>query len=124
MSPRSEEFLEEARRRVETARAILEVGDPASVLSVAYYAMLNAARAALSEENENARTHRGTWMLFRERFVVPGRFDEQLFRRARQMQEAREAADYRAVSPSSEAAREAVADAERFVAAVSQLLDA
>ena len=52
MSPRSEEYMEQARERAVTANEVLAAGHPAPAVSVAYYAMLNAARAALSEEDE------------------------------------------------------------------------
>ena len=43
MSPRSAEFLEAARRRLSAAVAALD-DDPSAALSLAYYAMLYAAR--------------------------------------------------------------------------------
>lgn len=49
MSPRSEEFLQQARERLSDAEAILGTAHPAVVVSAAYYGMLYAARAALSE---------------------------------------------------------------------------
>jgi uncharacterized protein (UPF0332 family) len=53
-------------------------------VSAAYYAMLYAARAALSEQDRYAKTHSGTWTLFRETFVRDGRFDPALARAADQ----------------------------------------
>jgi uncharacterized protein (UPF0332 family) len=67
MSPRSEEFIDQARDRAALAREALASGHLAGAVSAAYYAMLYAARAALSESDEHARTHRGAWHLFRER---------------------------------------------------------
>ena len=37
---------------------------PSRVVSEAYYAMLYAARAALSEEDDYPKTHRGVWGQF------------------------------------------------------------
>jgi uncharacterized protein (UPF0332 family) len=59
VSARSAEFLDEARKRLRTARAALGVDDPAGAVSAAYYAMLYAVRAALSEEDRYAKTHAG-----------------------------------------------------------------
>lgn len=84
--------------------------------------MLYAARAALSEQDENARTHRGTWHLFHERFVAQEKFDQSLFTEAQRAQEVRELGDYSAKPPAPERAREIVELAERFVAAVEGLL--
>jgi hypothetical protein len=40
--------------------------------------MLYAARAALSERDRLARSHAGTWALFREEFVLTGEFEADL----------------------------------------------
>lgn len=91
-------------------------------MGAAYYAMLYAARAALSEEDLYAKTHSGTWDLFWQTFVESGRLDPELARRARGSQEVREDADYRAGSPSAQQTEEVVADAEHFVAAIERML--
>ncbi len=112
-----------ARERIKGSRAVLAAGYPAVALSSAYYAALYAARAALSEEDRYAKTHAGTWNLFRECFLSTGRFDSDVFASARRMQEAREAGDYDARTIPAAQAEVAVADAERFVAAVTAMLD-
>ena len=56
--------------------------------------MLYAARAALSESDRSAKTHRGVWNLFQQSYVDAGRFDQELLREARASQRAREATDY------------------------------
>lgn len=124
MSPRSAEFLDEARKRLRTARAAIGVEDPAGAVSAAYYAVLYAARAALSEEDRYAKTHAGIWGEFRETFVLADRFDAELFSLGPKMQELREAADYHARNPVEGQAETVVEDAERFVVAVVALIDA
>jgi uncharacterized protein (UPF0332 family) len=54
----------------------VDSGHAATAISTAYYAMLYAARAALSERDRHARSHAGSWSLFREEFVLTGEFDE------------------------------------------------
>lgn len=121
MSPRSEEFMTSAVARLRTARGAGSA-DPAGAVSAAYYAALYAARAALSERDHYAKTHAGTWHLFREHFVLSGEFDADLYRAAARMQQRREAADYDAATlPEAEAAA-LIAVAERFVAAIGDLL--
>ncbi len=122
MSPRSEEYLRQADRRLREARIGLEHGVYASVVSTAYYALLYAARAALSERGHNARTHRGIWHLFYETYVTTGRFEAPLHAAAVRQQRRREDVDYDAVEPGPEEASEALGVAERFVAAVHDLL--
>jgi uncharacterized protein (UPF0332 family) len=55
VSPRSEEFMTIARDAPLAARATLDAEVPTRPVSDAYYAMLSAARAALSEEDRYAR---------------------------------------------------------------------
>ena len=117
MSPRSEEFMEQARERLADAEKILPLVHPAVAVTTAYYAMLNAARAALSERGEFAKTHRGTWTLFNSVFVSGGEFDRRLSALARRAQEARQRGDYDA-APASEA------EAAEFLAVVEAMLEA
>jgi uncharacterized protein (UPF0332 family) len=108
----------EARERLEAAGALLERGLLGAAVSDAYYAILYAARAALSEHDQNARTPSGTWSLFHAKFVAGGSFDPELAREARATQESREGVDYAAARVSSEEAARIVHVAQRFVAAV------
>jgi uncharacterized protein (UPF0332 family) len=124
MSPRSEEFIEQARDRAKLAREVLASGHREGAVSAAYYSMLYAARASLSEGDEHARTHRGTWNLFRERYVATDAFDDALFRLAQQAQTAREGADYEAATPSEEDAQRYVDGAAEFLAGVESMLAA
>jgi len=123
MSPRSQEFMDTARDRLQAARELIDSSHPAVVVSVAYYAMLNAARAALSEHDSYAKTHSGTWTLFSERFVATGAFDRELYGFTGRAQEARQEGDYQAKPLSPELARELLDAAERFVVAVEHMLD-
>lgn len=81
--------------------------------------MFYAARAALSERDRYARTHRGTWQLFGE--VFPG-FDAMLLGESRRAQPKREEADYEAWVPTAEQAGAALDVAGRFLAAVERLI--
>ena len=116
--------MEQARERATAAREILEAGHLAPAVSVAYYAMLNAARAALSEEDENSRTHRGTWNLFRLHYVTTEAFDAALYTLSQQAQAAREGGDYQAVTPNAVDAERYVDGAADFVVAVEEMLSA
>jgi len=113
--------MAQARVRLRGARNALAAGDAAVAVSAAYYAMLYAARAALSEEDLSAKTHSGTWTLFRETFVHSQRFDPELVRRADRTLELRLGADYEAEPVSQSQADAATVLAERFVAAVEAL---
>jgi uncharacterized protein (UPF0332 family) len=121
VSPRSEEFIAAAREWLVGARAAAATGFPPGSVSLAYYAMLYAARAALSEEDAYAKTHAGTWNLFAQTFVETGRFDRSLFAAARDVLPLRIATDYEALQVGQDKAEEVVDLAERFVVAVEGL---
>lgn len=114
--------MDSAQSRLRGARHALEAGDNDFAISGAYYAMLYAARAALSEDEEHARTHRGTWHVFRRRYVATDAFDDSLFALAQQAQKAREQGDYEAVTHDADAAQLYVRGAGEFVAAVERML--
>ena len=122
MSPRSQELMAAAQDRLAAARAATQAGFDSAGASAAYYAMLYAARAALSEQDKNARTHSGTWALFRETFVATGPFDAVLFAEAHRTQQLREATDYDAVMVPREEAERIVSLADRFVSAIAKML--
>lgn len=123
MSPRSGEFMSQARDRLAIAREVLASGHREGAVSAAYYSMLYAARAALSEDEENARTHRGTWNRFRIRYVTTDAFDASLFTLAQHAQAAREGGDYEAVTPSAEETQRYVEGAADFLTAVEEMLE-
>jgi uncharacterized protein (UPF0332 family) len=115
--------MDQARDRVEGARVTLAAGHLEVAVSAAYYAMFYAARAALSERDEYARTHGGTWHLFHERYVTTGAFDEDLHSLAHRAQRAREGGDYEAITPSRADAEKFVAGAADYLAAIEHMLD-
>jgi uncharacterized protein (UPF0332 family) len=114
--------MDQARDRAAVAREILASGHRAGAVSAAYYAMLYAARAALSEDDQHARTHRGTWHLFHERYVVTDVFDQHLHALAQRSQDAREKGDCEAVTPDRADAEAIVAGAGEFIVAVERML--
>jgi uncharacterized protein (UPF0332 family) len=120
MSPRSTEFLDAARRRLDAAAAV-EDEDPSTALSAAYYAMLYAARAALSERDIYTKTHRGLWHELRRVFVETGELDADLVASVQKIQPEREQADYDAWAAPAEDARHAIELADTFIAAIEAL---
>ena len=114
--------MSEARERVAAARDALTAGHLTSAVSDAYYAMLYAVRAALSERDLHSRTHSGAWGLFHERFVKGGPFDRELHAEAHATQADREGVDYGAESIEVAEAERIVDLAARFVSAVEEML--
>jgi uncharacterized protein (UPF0332 family) len=116
--------MEQARDRAAMAREVLDTGHLEGAVSSGYYAMLYAARAALSELDEYARTHSGTWHLFHERYVATGAFDLRLHTLAQGAQDTREKGDYEAITPTRDEAEKVVDGAAEYIAAVESMLDA
>lgn len=123
MSPRDEELLAAAESRLDDARWALGASRHDLAVGAAYYACLFAARAALSSRETAAKTHSGTWHLFRREFVRDGSFDPGLTAEAADAQHVREDVDYDARAVEPETAAALVDTAERFVGAVSRLFD-
>jgi uncharacterized protein (UPF0332 family)/predicted nucleotidyltransferase len=121
--PRTREMLDQADEWLRDARLVVDGGGRSGAISISYYAMFYAARAALSERDLVVRSHNGMWHLFRQTYVEGGDFDPQLARAAAATQEPREDADYRAKRFSEEQVRETLELAERFVAAVRELIE-
>jgi predicted nucleotidyltransferase/uncharacterized protein (UPF0332 family) len=127
---RTVEYLELARRHLGNARAIAEVA-PATALKEAYFAALNVARGALSEEDRFVRRHGATWDLIHELFVETGKLPPGTYAAAAALQAQRELADYGPDDPddplpefTKEDAAGAIAAAEEFLRAVEELLGA
>jgi uncharacterized protein (UPF0332 family) len=113
----------QARESLAAAKVLIASEVASRAVSDAYYAMLYAARAALSEEDLYAKTHKGTWDLFWQTFATSGRFDEGLASDARATQKDRENTDYNARPLDAEGAGRVVDLADRFVAAIEEMLD-
>jgi uncharacterized protein (UPF0332 family) len=113
-------MMEVARLRLAVAVGALDT-DPSSAISLAYYAMLFAARAALSERDTYAKTHKGVWDRFFLVVVEGEGFDRKLATSARKQQEKREDADYEAWMAPRADAEKAIELARRFVDAVAEM---
>lgn len=114
MKPRSGEYLKAARTRLDSARSLAK-SDPSTSLSAAYYAALYSARAALSEHDVQARSHRGAWHEFRLRFVIDGPIDAELATEMQRLQAEREQADYDAAEIPPAVADAAIDAVDRFI---------
>jgi uncharacterized protein (UPF0332 family) len=82
--------------------------------------MLYGARAALSERDRHAKTHRGTWNVLRQTLAADGSLPPELVAEAERLAELRESADYDALVVGRDHAERAV---ERFLAALDGLLE-
>jgi len=122
-------YMRKAERALGEAVLLLQVAKTEGACSRAYYAMHDAAHAALFAtgfETPEAiiKTHNNLIAEFGKRLVLGGRIDAAHGRAFNKVQEIRLLADYSAEPPSFDDAHGAVDKAEAFVAAVRSLIDA
>ena len=111
-----------SREEIEAARLLAGGGFFAQAASRAYYAAFYAAEEALLALGETRSTHSGVISAF-SRFVVrEGGLDPEYGRIFRRLFEGRNRADYDSDPVPQEQADAAIADGERFVAAVEDWL--
>lgn len=120
-------YMRKAERALDEARLLLRDKKTEGACNRAYYAMHDAAHAALLAagfESPDAiiKTHHTLIGEFSKRFVLGGQIDAPHGRAFNKVQEVRLLADYSAEPPSPDEAREAVEKAEAFVAAVRSLI--
>lgn len=115
--------MTKAERAVASAKLLLEAGDADGACNRAYYAMYDAARAALLSagapvEADITRTHSGLISSFSLHLVKPGRVSLELGRGLNRVEEIRLIADYKGESIGPEQAAWAVDQASTFVQAM------
>jgi uncharacterized protein (UPF0332 family) len=118
-------LLAKAERAASSARALLDLGDSDGACSRAYYAMFDAARAALATRGhapEGTKTHGAVHSAFALEFVKTGQIPREIGRALGQVQDIRLLADYAAEPVPLEKAEWSVGQAAAFVAAVRDLL--
>ena len=107
-------YLRKARRTLQTAVSLLEQSDTEGACNRAYYAMFDAAHAALwaagaQEPGAVIKTHNGLIAMFGQALVKTERISVEHGRALGQVQKIRLIADYTADPPPEGDARHAVA---------------
>lgn len=116
-------LMAKADRACQSARTLLDLGDVDGACNRAYYAMFDAARAALLASNapvkpDIGKTHRGLINAFSEHLIKSGPISKAMGRLLKRAEEIRVVADYSIDSVEPDDAREIVEQAETFVAAM------
>ncbi len=118
-------LLVRAKTTMRSAHLLLETGDTNSAVSRAYYAMFDAARAALDEIDPRlleTKQHATLIRRFGKHVVQAGGFDRSLGRAFSQTEDVRVTADYDLEPVDTATARRSVELADKFVTAVDQFL--
>jgi len=122
---KAEDYMTKATRALASARLLLEAGDCDGACNRAYYAMFDAAHAALISANAGTnpattKTHRGLIAAFGEHLVKTGLLPVELGRSLNQVERMRLLADYTGEEVDIDNAKKAVSQADNFVSAVQQ----
>jgi uncharacterized protein (UPF0332 family) len=117
--------MAKAQRALASAHTLLQDGDSDGACNRAYYAMFDAARAALIASKapvppEIAKTHSGLIAAFSLHLVKPGLFPVELGRSFNKAEDLRLMADYKGDPISAEDALWAVQQAQAFVQQIDQ----
>jgi uncharacterized protein (UPF0332 family) len=120
--------MAKSKRAFESAKLLLEAGDYDGACNRAYYAMFDAARAALAgvvdpQAINEVRSHNGLITQFGLHLVKPGLASKEMGKALNRVEELRLIADYRPnESIPAEKARLVLSDTEEFVEAMVKLI--
>lgn len=118
-------LMEKAERASHSARLLLANGDPEGACNRAYYAMFDAACAALTWRlpgEPHGKSHAGLINAFSLHFVKTRLVPKDLGRALKRGEELRLIADYRGESVGVEDVILMIASAEAFIAALKALM--
>ncbi len=116
---RAQDLMAKARQAVASGQVLLATGDADGASSRAYYAMFDAARAALLASGfDVGKTHKGVLNAFSDRLVRNGPLPKELGRLLKRAETFRYVADYEGDPVELSDAREMVEQAAAFVAAM------
>ncbi len=119
-------LMSKAQRAWSSAQTLLELGDLDGACNRAYYAMFDAAQAALLASgaqvgSELGKTHRGLINAFSAHLVKDGLVPREMGRLLKRAEEIRLVADYNGESVELADAEQLVAQSRLFVSAMSDL---
>jgi uncharacterized protein (UPF0332 family) len=122
------ELLEKANRALRSAKTLQADGDLEGACNRAYYAMFDAARAALLLVNANvpeeiAKTHNGLMRAFSLHLVKTNKLPVELGKALKQVENFRLLADYDGSVVDADDVGWSLARAEAFIAEVVSLLE-
>jgi uncharacterized protein (UPF0332 family) len=121
------ELIARARRSAGSAKVLYDIEDMSGACNRAYYAMFDAARAALLAgkepvKSEVIKTHSGLIAAFSLHLIKSGRIPTVYGKSLRQVDQIRLIADYSDEEPDSETAASSIEQANHFVQAVASYL--
>ena len=121
--PEVRDLLDRGRTEIRAARSLSENGFHSQSISNAYYGAFFSAEGALLALGETRSKHSGVISAFGQLVIKEGGFKADVGLSLRRLFQLRNEAVYDGAEVDVESARSAIADAERFVAAVEAWLE-
>ncbi|MEW6556390.1 MAG: HEPN domain-containing protein [Elusimicrobiota bacterium] len=119
----SNHYLNSAQVRLEESKTLLNTGLYGGSISRSYYAMLDAATAALLAKNIICQSHAGVIDKFSLYFIKPGIIDKKHIRLFKNIKKYREDADYKhKIISTKEVAEKSLSVAEEFVNLIKEFI--
>lgn len=116
-------ILKHATERLESASILHKAGNYSDAISRAYYAIFDAARAALFSINISPKSHAGTLVKFNEHFVKTGLVPNEFSKIFSKIERSRLDADYNFMNNfSQKESADILTSAKDFVKQVETLL--
>ena len=123
MNEETDKELSRANKSLLAAKALLEKGLFEDCVSIAYYAVLHAAKASLFLSGVESETHNGVRRMFGLHLVKAGKIETEFARILVREQEDRETGDYEVnIEIEEDTAKERVDEAEKFVNRIEQYI--
>lgn len=113
------ELMAKADQALASSRILLDAGDPDGACNRGYYAMFDAARAALLRSGSDiGKTHKGVLNAFSDQLIKNGPIPREMGRLLKQAETRRYVADYEGEPVEPDDARQMIEQAALFVAAI------
>jgi uncharacterized protein (UPF0332 family) len=124
----ADDLMQKANRALTSAQLLYANGDYEGACNRSYYAMYDAARAAIlhlmpEQDLTASRTHNGLIAAFGLHLVKTGLVDVSLGRNLNRAQTLRQLADYTGEAVSSDDVQQLIVNADQFVQTISTLIE-
>lgn len=125
----ADDLMQKASRALTSAQLLYANGDYEGACNRSYYAMYDAARAAIihskpEQDLTASRTHNGLIAAFGLHLVKTGLVDVSLGRNLNRAQTLRQLADYTGEGVSSDDVHEVIVNADQFLQSITALIEA
>lgn len=116
-------FLEKAKSKLVSSKALYEIGQYGDSVGRSYYAMFLSAKALLVRDGYEVNSHKSLISIFGREYVKNGDFDNDIAKYLSGTQSLRDNADYDAIDTiSKNIAHERIIQAEKFIKEAERIL--